>query len=1004
MESRSFLVRYSIALFGALTGVVCGGFQANAGVQTLHIFASRPLYPNAPLVQDQNGDSYGTTQGGGQDDQGTVYKITAAGEMVVLHSFSRSNNGGVEGGTPQTGLTLASDGNFYGTTGVGGAHGNGTIFRITPEGAFTSIYHFGSTGMNWNKTALIEGDDGYLYGTTEGSYPEFGGTIFRITLEGAYTELHHFESYGHGLDGAYPGPLTKARDGKIYGASWGGGEHGYGTFYWLYLGPGFGLGVVHHFEGWSHGTKTRHVELETNEFYGVSGGDGAPGLIYRISSSGAYTELHTLPGALYDYAESEELVVGDDGNLYGTYPYGGTGQPPNDAPIVFRFNPSGAFDTIHGFVADTDGTRPRTALARTGQQTFQGVTLDGGLYGEGTVFRVTEQGAFTTFHNFSMTNDGVAATRMVLLEDGNVYGTTWGGGLHALGTIFRITPTGEFVTVYDFQGNEDGGGPSALVAGADGFLYGISYHASNQDAATLFKFSPTGAFSAVHGYDAGSEIMSIKGLMLGADGNFYATSGEGGTDHAGAIIKITVTGELTVTHSFVRATDGAGPYSTLVQDADGFLYGIANRGGANDEGTVFKCSPAGDLTVLHDSTVMEGSPFGDVALGLDGSVYGTTPARGQNGSGTIFRVTQGGEYQVLYNFESESSYYGETSLVTAPDGTLYGSRVSDGAFNRGFLFKLDPKGVFTTVYSFNGGPGGEQPGALSVAPNGLIYGSTAGGGGADGLGTVFALTTDAPATLLNISTRMRVETGSNVLIGGFIITGNRPKELALRGIGPSLAAFGISDVLADPILELHAANGALMIQNDEWESIPGESPRLIELGLGLKDSKESGIVAPLQPNAYTVILAGKNQTAGVGLVELYDADQAAPSQLGNISTRGLVEDGSNVMIGGFILGGDQGVNVAIRGIGPSLSQFGINPALMDPVVELHDANGDLIVANDNWEDDPDSAAQLVAYGIAPQDSHESAIFTSLPPGSFTGILTGQAGGTGIGLIEIYNLH
>ena len=180
-----------------------------------------------------------------------------------------------------------------------------------------------------------------------------------------------------------------------------------------------------------------------------------------------------------------------------------------------------------------------------------------------------------------------------------------------------------------------------------------------------------------------------------------------------------------------------------------------------------------------------------------------------------------------------------------------------------------------------------------------------------------------------------------MLIGGFIITGNAPKNVAVRGIGPSLAAFGISDVLADPTLELRAANGALILQNDNWQDDPTQAAQLTALGLALQDPNESGIVATLQPGAsYTAILAGKNGGTGVGLVEVYDTNQAADSQLANISTRGFVQTGNNVMIGGFILGGsNNNTGIVVRGIGPSLAQFGLSPVLADPTLELHDGNG-----------------------------------------------------------------
>ena len=249
---------------------------------------------------------------------------------------------------------------------------------------------------------------------------------------------------------------------------------------------------------------------------------------------------------------------------------------------------------------------------------------------------------------------------------------------------------------------------------------------------------------------------------------------------------------------------------------------------------------------------------------------------------------------------------------------------------------------------------------------------------------------------------MRVETGDRVAIGGFIITGSAPKKVAVRGIGPSLGSSGLSDVLADPTLELRGPSGELVIQNDNWQDDAAQAAQLTALGLALQHPNESGMVATLEPGPYTALLVGKNLTSGLGLVEIYDADTAADSQLANISTRGYVRTADNVMIGGFILGnGSASVAVVVRGLGPSLDRFMLLDVLPDPTLELHDGNGALLIANDDWQDDPVSAAQLTAYGLEPPNPLESGIFTTLPPGLFTAILAGKNGGVGLGLVEVY---
>jgi hypothetical protein len=240
------------------------------------------------------------------------------------------------------------------------------------------------------------------------------------------------------------------------------------------------------------------------------------------------------------------------------------------------------------------------------------------------------------------------------------------------------------------------------------------------------------------------------------------------------------------------------------------------------------------------------------------------------------------------------------------------------------------------------------------------------------------------------------------MIGGFIITGNVPKKVAIRGMGPALASFGITDFLADPFLELRSSSGAVLQANDNWKD--SQQAEIQALGLAPNDNREAVIVTTLTPGSYTALLTGKDGTSGVGLVEIYDVNPGADSQLSNLSTRGFVQGANSVLIAGFILGTNTGNDrTAIRGLGPSLSQFGVSPALADPTLELHDSNGATLITNDDWGTDPVSAANLVLFNLAPSNPKEAGIFTTLPPGTFTAILAGKNGGTGIGTVEVYNL-
>jgi hypothetical protein len=264
--------------------------------------------------------------------------------------------------------------------------------------------------------------------------------------------------------------------------------------------------------------------------------------------------------------------------------------------------------------------------------------------------------------------------------------------------------------------------------------------------------------------------------------------------------------------------------------------------------------------------------------------------------------------------------------------------------------------------------------------------------------------TPTPGTqTINLSTRMRIQTGDNVGIGGLIITGNTPKHVLFRAIGPSLA-FSLPDALADPTLELHGFTPFATITNDNWRDDPAQEAAIIATGIPPANDLESAIVATLIPGAYTAVVSGKNHTSGVGLVEVYDLDQGADSKLANISTRAFVETGDNIVIAGFILGNNAGVDrVIVRGLGPTLAAPGVTNVLPDPYLELRDSNGALLTANDNWQDNPAQAAELIAAGLPPSFSVESGIAATLPAGLYTALLSGVNGGVGVGAVEIYNL-
>jgi hypothetical protein len=248
---------------------------------------------------------------------------------------------------------------------------------------------------------------------------------------------------------------------------------------------------------------------------------------------------------------------------------------------------------------------------------------------------------------------------------------------------------------------------------------------------------------------------------------------------------------------------------------------------------------------------------------------------------------------------------------------------------------------------------------------------------------------------------MRVQTGDNAGIGGFIIAGTAPKHVLLRAIGPSIT--GLPGVLADPVLELHGPAGFTTVIDNNWMDDPVQTAAILATGLAPTNNLEAAIDATLNPGAYTGVVRGNGGTNGIGLIEVYDLSQAVLAKLANISTRALVGTGNDIVIAGFILGNNSGVTqIVIRGIGPSLTAFGVTNALANPALELRDNNGALLLSDNDWQDNPAQAAQLTAAGLAPTNPLEAGIAITLGPGQYTALLTGQGNTTGVGVVEVYD--
>jgi hypothetical protein len=264
----------------------------------------------------------------------------------------------------------------------------------------------------------------------------------------------------------------------------------------------------------------------------------------------------------------------------------------------------------------------------------------------------------------------------------------------------------------------------------------------------------------------------------------------------------------------------------------------------------------------------------------------------------------------------------------------------------------------------------------------------------------------------NVSTRLPVGTGDNVLIEGFIVQGpaGSTKKILVRALGPSLVPFGIADALVDPALEIHDASSATVGTNDNWKTTQVGGLITSDQGIEINASQlapsndlESAIIANLSPGSYTAIVRGAGNMVGTGVVDAYDLSAASPARLANIATRGLIQPGDKLMIAGFIIQHGQ-VRAVVRAIGPSLLAFGISNALPDTTLQLRDQNGVIVREDDDWRSDPQQAQELTSFALQPSNDLEAALIVTLPPGQYTAQVRGKPETIGIGVVQVYFLR
>jgi uncharacterized repeat protein (TIGR03803 family) len=665
--------------------------------------------PFGALVEATDGVLYGTTEAGGQSGLGTVFKLAKDGSgYSVLMSFT----GNSDGAAPEAALIEGSDGFLYGTTSGGGTNDNGVVFRISKDGsAFTTLVQFrGTNGAN-PECELLEASDGMLYGTTSTSSTNtLLGTVFRLQKDGTgFATLAQFLNTNLiKTNGAAPlARLVEGTNGMLYGTTSAGGTKGMGTIYRLKK-DGTGFAMLYHFgtnNTFDGRSPLGNLTLASDgSLYGTTfdGGTNSSGTVFRIAQDGtSYMQIISLAGP---QGVAAGLVEATNGMLYGTTQLGG----PSGDGTVFRLQKDGTgFAVSKSFSASgEDGNSPYSAPLWVGTNQLYGTTRLGGDAGLGTVYSVRFDGAdYQLIANLGMGPGPIDPESSLLeLTPGTLVGTSRLGGNTNAGTLFALDPSGSNVTVIYSPPDSSTGQEfrSGLIQATDGLLYGTSVSGGATGQGTVFRLGVDGSnYTVLKNFAFGATgpgANPVQSLLEGTDGNLYGTTFFGGKTNRGVVFGMSKDGSTyTVLKSFgTPASDGEGPMSPLIEASDHLLYGTTYGGGTTNNGGTLCCinkDGTGFHVVLFFAAVgADGRhPCGRLVEWANGSLYGTTERGGINDQGTLFRVNKDGSgYAVLAQFGGSLGSYPRGGVSSGPDGALYVTTAQGGDMGSGTVLRYGP--------------------------------------------------------------------------------------------------------------------------------------------------------------------------------------------------------------------------------------------------------------------------------------------------------------------------
>ena len=539
--------------------------------------------PTTGVIRDLAGNLYGTALGG-TSDSGVVFKLDTTGHFTVLYTFT----GGADGDSPSSGVIRDSAGNFYGTTSRGGASGQGVVYKLDTAGHETVLSSFtGGVDGGSPQNGLTNDSAGNLYGTTYSGGAANMGVVYKLDTAGQETVLHSFRG---GADGGTPeAGVIRDSAGNLYGTASIGGKGGVGTVY--QLDASGQETVLYSFPGVADGAfpYAGAIGDSAGNLYGttISGGAWTEGAVYRLDTAGQQKLLHSFGGGADGRYPSAGVIRDSAGNLYGTTSQGGTA----GWGVVYKLDTTGQETVMHSFTNGADGGDPYAGVILDSAGNLFGTAASGGTANKGVVYKLDTAGQETVLYSFTGGADGRYPTAGVILDSaGNLYGTTYFGGTGSHGVVYKLDPADHEAVLYSFTGGADGGGPYAgVIRDSAGNLYGTTYYGGTANLGVVYKLDPAGHETVLYSFTSGAGgATPYAGVIRDSAGNLYGTTYSGGAASAGVVYKLDMAGHETVLYSFTDGADGGNPRGGVIEDAAGNLYGTTYSGGTESTGVIFK--------------------------------------------------------------------------------------------------------------------------------------------------------------------------------------------------------------------------------------------------------------------------------------------------------------------------------------------------------------------------------------------------------------------------------